>query len=378
MKKEDIASFIVYLLMIALALILGFTLIRSTFSSIRSLPMNSFLFAFLIILAGLVVNAFGLEIGHVLGGLIGGYSIVSFNVFGLCFYKKEGKTKFGFKSFDGLTGETILAPKSEKANPKAYVWLPLLMYLIELIVCIVLYSVGIEKVNENGSPLPMLALISVILIAISSMIALYNFVPVRLDSMTDGYRLTLISKKVNVEAYNELMRVENLQREGKEVDNVKVFEEVTDFTASMNLMTVYNYLSKKEYQEAMKLIDMMTVEPEKISRTTYNRLMAQKLYIKILTEPIEEVRKYYDEQIDDKLRRFISNDVSMESLRAYVLIAGVLDESVGEVEYANTKKAKALKRALASRAKIENQLYNDALDKIFTLHPEYKKEIETK
>lgn len=378
MKKEDIASFIVYLLMIALALILGFTLIRSTFSSIRSLPMNSFLFAFLIILAGLVINAFGLEIGHVLGGLIGGYSIVSFNVFGLCFYKKEGKTKFGFKSFDGLTGETILAPKSEKANPKAYVWLPLLMYLIELIVCIVLYSVGIEKVNENGSPLPMLALISVILIAISSMIALYNFVPVRLDSMTDGYRLTLISKKVNVEAYNELMRVENLQREGKEVDNVKVFEEVTDFTASMNLMTVYNYLSKKEYQEAMKLIDMMTVEPEKISRTTYNRLMAQKLYIKILTEPIEEVRKYYDEQIDDKLRRFISNDVSMESLRAYVLIAGVLDESVGEVEYANTKKAKALKRALVSRAKIENQLYNDALDKIFTLHPEYKKEIETK
>lgn len=378
MKKEDIASFIVYLLMIALALILGFTLIRSTFSSIRSLPMNSFLFAFLIILVGLAVNALGLEVGHVLGGLLGGYSIVSFNVFGLCFYKKEGKTKFGFKSFDGLTGETILAPKSDKANPKAYVWLPLFMYLIELIVCIVLYSLGIEKVNENGSPLPMLALISVIFIAISSMIALYNFVPVRLDSMTDGYRLTLISKKVNIEAYNELMRVENLQREGKEVDKIKVFEEVTDFTASMNLMTVYNYLSKKDYQEATKLIDMMTVEPEKISRTTYCRLMAQKLYIKILTEPIDDVRKYYDEQIDDKLRRFISNDMSMESLRAYVLTAGVLDESVGEVEYANSKKAKALKRSLPSRAKIEEQLYSDALNKIFELHPEYKKELEAK
>lgn len=378
MKKEDIASFIVYLLMIAFALILGFTLIRSTFSSIRSLPMNSFLFAFLIILVGLAVNALGLEVGHVLGGLLGGYSIVSFNVFGLCFYKKEGKTKFGFKSFDGLTGETILAPKSDKANPKAYVWLPLFMYLIELIVCIVLYSLGIEKVNENGSPLPMLALISVIFIAISSMIALYNFVPVRLDSMTDGYRLTLISKKVNIEAYNELMRVENLQREGKEVDKIKVFEEVTDFTASMNLMTVYNYLSKKDYQEATKLIDMMTVEPEKISRTTYCRLMAQKLYIKILTEPIDDVRKYYDEQIDDKLRRFISNDMSMESLRAYVLIAGVLDESVGEVEYANSKKAKALKRSLPSRAKIEEQLYSDALNKIFELHPEYKKELEAK
>lgn len=373
MKKEDAASYVVYLLMIALALILGFTLIRSTFQSVYPPnEMNSYLFAFLVILGGLIINAVGLELGHLLGGLAGGYSIVSFNVFGLCIYKKEGKTKFGFKPFDGLTGETILAPKKEKSNPKFYVWFPLILYIIELAACITLYTVGASYKDVAHSPMRYLATMSVILIAISSMIALYNFVPVRLDSMTDGYRLTLISKPINVEAYNELMRVENLQREGKKVDNIRVFEQVTDFTASINLITVYEDLSKKDYDAALKIIDMMIVEPTKISKTTYYRLVCQKLYIKILLEPIEEVKKYYDEKIDDKMRRFISNDLSMESLRAYVLIAGILDESLGEVEYANSKKNKALKRSLASRAKIESQLYEDAINKIKELHPDWE------
>lgn len=373
MKKEDAASYVVYLLMIALALILGFTLIRSTFQSIYPpSEMNSYLFAFLVILGGLIINAVGLELGHLLGGLAGGYSIVSFNVFGFCIYKKEGKTKFGFKPFDGLTGETVLAPKKEKSNPKFYVWFPLILYILELAACITLYTVGAQYKDVAHSPMRYLATMSVILIAISSMIALYNFVPVRLDSMTDGYRLTLISKPINVEAYNELMRVENLQREGKKVDNIRVFEQVTDFTASINLITVYEDLSKKDYEAALKIIDMMIVEPTKISKTTYYRLVCQKLYIKILLEPIEEVKKYYDEQIDDKMRRFISNDLSMESLRAYVLIAGILDESLGEVEYANSKKNKALKRSLASRAKIESQLYNDAINKIKEHHPDWE------
>lgn len=377
MKKEDIASYVIYLLMVTLALILGFTLIKETFQNIydSSAYGNQFLFAFLTIVVGVLLNAFGLELGHLIGGALGGYSIVSFNVLGFCIYKKEGKTKFGFKNFDGLTGETVLAPKKEKANPKHFVWIPLVLYLIELFGCIILYYIGDKNRSVANSPFRFFATVAVLWIAISSMIALYNFVPLKLDSMTDGYRLTLISKKINVEAYNELMRIENLQREGKEVDKIRVFEEVTDFTASINLMTVYEYLSHKKYDEALKIIDMMCENKEKISHETFNKLMAQKLYIMILTLPLEDAKKYYDEQIDDKIRRFISSDTSMESLRAYVLIAGLLDESLGEVQYANSRKRKALKLALTSRAKIEEELYDDAINKVIEIHPEWKEEL---
>ncbi len=376
MKKEDIASFIVYLLMIVIAIVIGFTLVKDMFTAYNnaygSRALNPFVFAIIVILLGIIVNAFGLELFHALGGKIGGYEVISLNVFGLCWYKKNGKFKFKFKDFDGLTGETVLAPKKEKASPKMFVWLPLLMWLIELIGCIILYSIGSNKdLAKDDNPLIWIGTAAIIFITISSMMALYNFVPVKLDSMTDGYRLTLISKPQNVEAYNELMRIENLQREGKEVGPVKVFEDVTEFTAQINLITVYDCLAKEDYVAALKIIDKMCEQQDKISHASYNRLIAQKLYIKIVTLPLVEARKYYDEEVNDSIRRFISNDFSMESIRAYVLIAGLLDESLGEVQFADSRKPKALKRSLKSRAEVENKLYSNAIEMVKAAHKDW-------
>lgn len=373
MKKEDLASFIVYLVMIAVAIIIGFTLVKDMFYAYNRSGafMNPYAFAVITILLGILLNAIGLEVGHVIGGKIGGYTIVSFNVFGFCWIKKNGKFKFGFHEFDGLTGETVLAPKSEKSNPKHFVWFPLVLFVIELITCIILYSLGSSKNVDNTSPLVWLGTAGIIFVTISSMMALYNFVPVRLDSMTDGYRLTLISKPQNIVAYNELMRVENLQREGKPVGVIKTFDEVTDFTASINLITVYECLSKKNYDEALKLIDKMCDAPDKISRHTLYRLIAQKLYIKLVTLPLEEARKYYNAEVDDDVRRFISNDLSMESIRAYVLIAGMLDDSLGEVEFANSRKPKAIKHALKSRIPVEEELYKHAIQLVKETHKDW-------
>ena len=376
MKKEDIASLIVYVLMIALALIIGFTLVSGMFRSYNqafgSTFLNPYIFAILTIVVGILINALGLELGHVLGALAGGYSIVSFNVFGLCWAKKDGKFKFSFKDFDGLTGETTIAPKKEKANPKLYVWFPLFLYVIELIACVVLYTLGSNKGIDQTSPLIPLGTAAIIVITLSSMMAIYNFVPVKLDSMTDGYRLTLISKPVNVEAYNELLRIEDAQRRGVDYGKVKVFDEITNFTASLNLVTIYEKLDAKGYDEARKLIDKICENPEKISRSTLNRLIAQKLYITIITKPLEEAKQYYDSEVDDTVRRFISNDLSMESIRAYVLIAGMLDESLGEVEFANSRKEKAMKRALKSRAEVEETLYKDAINIVNEAHKDWK------
>ena len=375
MRKEDIASFIIYLIMIAIALIVGFTAVSDAFNTLYSTfnaRFNSFGFAIIVIITGLLFNVVMLEVFHILGGKIGKYNIVSVNVLGICVYKDKTNWKLGFKDFDGLTGETRLAPKSKDSNLKAFVWLPLLGYILELIGCITLYSVGSAyHDNDAQSPLCWLAVAALLWVVVSSMMALYNFVPVKLDSMTDGYRLMLLTKKINAEALNEVMRIENLQREGKEVDDIRVFDEITDYTASVNLYTIYDDLVKKDFEHAEGLIDKILDQKDKVSSVTANRLVAQKLYIKILTLPKEEAQKYYDAEVGDDIRRFISNDISMESLRAYVLIAGILDESIGEVQYANTRKAKALKRSLAARVEIESKLYDDALELVKKSHPDW-------
>ena len=373
MRKEDLASAIIYLLMIAIAVVVGLTVVASAFTNFYAAGkfINSYVFSIIVIITGLLFNIIMLEVFHVVGGKLGGYSIVSFNVLGFCWSKRMGKWKFHFEDFDGLTGETKLAPKKEKPSLKWFVWLPLLMYVVEFALCITLYSMG-SKDLQPQDPRRWLAVAALLWLIISSMIALYNFVPVKLDSMTDGYRLMLISKPANVEALNELMRIENLQREGKEIDEVKIFDEITDFTASINLFTVYDYLSKKEYQKAEELIDKIIVDPKKVAVTTYNRLMAQKLYIKIIQSSEEDARAYYDENVGDNIRRFISNDISMESLRAYILIAGILDDSQAEVAYANSRKEKALKRALPARAELEKELYSSAIKMIKEKHPDWE------
>ena len=37
---------------------------------------------------------------------------------------------------------------------------------------------------------------------LACMFILYDYFPARLDSLTDGHRITLLSKRINVEAYN--------------------------------------------------------------------------------------------------------------------------------------------------------------------------------
>ena len=371
MRKEDLASLVVYLIMIAAAVIVGLTAVQATFQVHYHLSMPTYLFAIIVIVVGLIFNIIGLELSHVAGAKIGGYKILSINCVGFCFQKKGGKWKFSFKDFDGLTGETKIAPKSDKAKLAPYIWFPIVMYFAELAACIVVFTLAEDKSINAHSPLHWMAIASLLLIIIASMLALYNLVPIKLDSMTDGYRFTLLTKKENIDAFNELMRIEAAQMNDEDPGEIKVFNEITEFTASINLISVYIELKNKNYTRAEELIDMIVVDPKKVSPQTYNRLLSQKLYIKIMTLPLEEVKEYYDKNVDDFARKYIAHDLSMESIKAYVLIAGLLDKSRNEVEFAKSRKDRALKHTPHSRVEIENKLYEEALAKVYEAHPDW-------
>lgn len=373
MRKEEVASLIVYLLMIAVAIIVGLSVITNAMQTLRPANMNGFLFVIIVIVVGLLFNVIMLEILHMVGGIIGGYKIVSVNILGFCFEKRDGKLSLKFKDFDGLTGETKIAPKKEKLNMKPVVWLPLFGYAIELAGGIVLYTHMMQNPNLPSSWLGVAAILFVVL---SSMIALYNLVPIKLDSMTDGYKLVLLSKQANIDAYNELLRVEDLGRNGKEITEMKVFNEITEFTANINLFSVYHLLDKGEYEEADKILDIIVENNKKLEPSTHYRIIAQKVYIAIMTKDVDGAREVYDKLADDKIRRYIANDVSMESVRAYLLISGIIDKSRGEVKYAIDRKPKALKRCLKQRVEIENKLYDLALNKVYEAHPNWKEQKE--
>ena len=91
MKKEDIASLVIYLIMIGAAIIVGLTAVQSVFQAHYHIKMVSYLFAIIVIVVGLLFNIIMLEVGHVIGAKLGHYKVISFNVLGFCWQKKDGK-----------------------------------------------------------------------------------------------------------------------------------------------------------------------------------------------------------------------------------------------------------------------------------------------
>ena len=374
MRKEEIRGLIIYSLLIVAALVVGFTVIKPAMMDYGPEKMSDFGFIIVVLVVAYLFNAIALEVLHVLGAIFGGYFVTSFNVLGLCIYKTEEKWKLGFRDFNGISGETKIAPKKEKTNINLPIWFPIFGFAAELATCIVVASIIKSTPHPENAWLRPAALMFVL---ISSMIAFYNLVPIKLDSMTDGYKIRLFTKPVNVQVFNKMLAIQEDQRMGKTVENVPVFEEITEYTAEINVLAMYKFLEDEKFDEAAKIVDQLLEYKHVLNINEYNRLIAQKLYLAILLNPIGEAKKLYEEICPIEIRRFMANDISMQSIRAYILIAGMIEESQSEVEFAKSKVEKAKKRALASQIKAEEKLLEKALNYVYENHPKWIEEKAT-
>ena len=330
MKKEDVSGIIVYLLILAIAVVFGITVLREHSASSNMDTFVYILFILGAILTGILLNSILFEVGHILGAKAGRYEIVSVNILGLLWYKEEGKTKFKFSGYDGLTGETVILPKKDakkEPNPTPYLMFGTLFYLVELIIIIVLFTLYNTKDNMLMYNIVYFLLVVAV---IGGMVLIYNILPFKLDAMTDGYRMRMTTNNANKKAFNELLRVQYAISQGEENVEVATFSEITNFTAELNLNKVYTLLDKKEFEEAEKLIDIILAGKSTISEKVYTRARAQKIYINIFTKPIEEAKEFYDKEVPMDERRRISNDISMVSIRTYLLMSGILDGSRSE------------------------------------------------
>ena len=374
MKKEDITGLVVYLVIIALAIVFGFTVLQThaSESSLSGFPYVLYIGGSVLI--GAIFNGILFEVAHILGAKLGKYRILSVNILGFCFYNDGEKTKFRFASYDGLTGETKIVPKEgmvDKANPYPYLFFGSFFFLIEAIAVMVTFSI---LRNTNDTVLKDVAYGILTVGAIGLLVLLYNIMPLHIDSMTDGYRLTMVSNPKNKAAFNELLRVEYEMSQGNDDVEIKIFDEITNFTADLNLNRVYTLLDKKEYQAAEEILQKIIDAKEEVSGKVFIRARAQKIYIDLITRSLEEAREYYDKEVPVSERREISNDVSMPSIRAYLLMSGLLDKSRSECIIALNNVYSAFKRTPKSRQNTEIVLFNEALDKVVQAHPDWELE----
>lgn len=368
MKKSDITSLVVYAIMLVVLFCTFFFGARETLSKTFE-GFASIGVALLAIIGAFVVSTILLEIGHVLGAKAGKYSIISFNLFSFTFYKLHGKTKFRFSGPDGLFSEIKVAPKTNEkgemiSKPKAMLWLGNLFIAILIVAAAILY-VNFQKKN------PALSAISLLVAVAAGCVLFYNFLPMELDNKTDGAQLKIVSKPANLIAYNESLRVKACEISGENPGEVKVFDEITNYTANINMVTTYKYLGEENYSEALKLINHILENEDKISESLRLEMVAQKLYILLYTQQIEKAKKYY-EDISPEDKRFISNSNRLVYIRTYVLISAIIDPAESEVQYATSKADKAYKKVEALKKPVEALLYKNAVRRTKELHPTWE------
>lgn len=364
MNKDDLLTLLVYAIMLVAAIFVGIQIIGPALDNLNLVTTADRLtYAIIAIAIGAVINVVLFELGHLIGAKIGGYSIVSFNIMGLAIYKSAGKWKVGIRPFEGLTGETKIMPKSPKSNPKFYIWGPLLLFIVEFVILIFAIYQRLEDTSyvKHGA---------MIIASVGAMLTIYNIAPFKLDTINDGYRLVLVSKPINVEAYNEMMRIQGSNHNHLPLGEVRTFEEITSVTIGVNLQRVYQLEDEGRLEEAAAIIDHNLAEAKSVDAKVLSRLHAQKLWVLLHTASEEECETYWMKTLDARIRKFIGEDLALETMRVYLLYSGMVTKSSGECAYVLNRRPRALKNLEAKgRLELEEKLFAAAFARVKEQNP---------
>ena len=371
MKKQDVAGIIVYVIILALAAVFGLVVVRE-YSSKSGLSSGIFiLFVAGAIVAGVLFNAVLFELAHIVGAKVGGYNITFVSILGFTLHKVDDKFKFRFSSYDGLTGETKIIPnlkRKKPANPVPFLTFGTVFYAIEVVGLVMAFA--ILKRDELPTSVNNIAYFLLIMMAVGGMILFYNIIPLRLDSMTDGYRLRLVSGKKNRDAFNTMLLGENgIQAEEKE-ETVS-----TSFSSDLKVNELYVCLNEEKLIEAEQLANSI-IEDAKTNKKISNKALieakANKIYLMFINHDFEDAKNYCNSEFSLHDKKELSEENTLSCLRAYVLLSALVDRSRSECVRSLDKIYKIYKHTPEEKRNLETKLFNKAIDIIVEKHPDWE------
>jgi hypothetical protein len=271
MKKEDILTLVVYAMMVAIAIFVGVNIIAPAFVTLGITGISQYVYATITIFAGFLINVILLEIGHILGALAGGYRIQTVNILGLALIFSPQGLRLRLQTYEGLTGETIVVPKAKKLKPKLFLWGGLFIYVIEMILAFFI-GYGLFDQSQWGR------YASIVVIAVGGMLMIYNFMPFKLDTVTDGYKLATLTTAKGNDAYEELQRIEKMYKLGKNPQPFKVFKEFNNLNVQIYFHKIYQAMVDEAYDEASADLKKLASSP-RLGETLQQKIFVLQTYI---------------------------------------------------------------------------------------------------
>lgn len=377
MKKNEFATFVAYLAMFGVAILVGLVWLRPVISEVGStLGIHYILLVILSLLSGVIINSLLIELGHLLGAKTGKYEVRAWTVLFFGFQKKNGKKKWGFHQFDGLSGETKLKPMDvEKSSLSGYIAFPLLFLLAEVVACAFMIAISVRlraSSDESVAGIGWMHVFALVLLGTAAMLYIYDFFPAHLETNNDGYLAIVLSKPINKVAFNNMLLADAIAEEGGTAPQVPVYETVTDFTFRLNLVSAYQAIQKGDSRKAIHILDMAINTDKGLS--SGNKMEASALKLSILLREGRSEGKTMFEEMSDEQKKYISSVASMPALRCYLLISGLIEDAENEANFALGKVEKAIKDCEKSWIAIEKALIAADIQVVMKKHPTWQLE----
>jgi len=364
MKKEELTTLAVYAVMIAIAIFVGVNIIAPAFLRLGITGISQYGYAIVTIFGAFIINVVALELGHVLGALLGGYAINTVNILGLGFVRSKEGFRIKLQPYEGLTGETTVTPKAKKIKPRLFLWGGLFVYLIEIILALVV-AYGLFNELQWGR------YASIVVVAVGGMLMIYNFMPFKLDTVTDGYRLATLTTTQGNAAYVELQRIEKAYKEGKDPQPFQVGKDLNNLTIQIYFHKIYQALVDEDYARAAKDLKLVLTSP-RLGETLQQKIFVLQTFIYFMEAKPKTASTYYY-KLDSKQRKYLSHDANMITLTTYLFVSGLIEESYSEASYTFERQHVAIKKIHESgRKAAESILFNRVLKLVKKKNPTWR------
>ncbi len=183
---------VINIIMIIAGLIFGALVGYSMLNLIKSTGVQNIAFYYIM---GIIALVFGIvlqiavhEFGHLIGGLLSGYSFLSFRIFNIMIVKKNGKYAFKTLKLAGTGGQCLMAPPDKNYNDIPYFLYNVMGGGANIIFSI--FSFAITALTNN-LPLQIICFTSG---AIGVFMAATNLIPLNISVNNDGMNILQIRK----------------------------------------------------------------------------------------------------------------------------------------------------------------------------------------
>ncbi len=366
MKKAPNFSLLVYAVFLVALYFIGTSILAPAQTALGS---QSFLFFISAIVICFIICVFLMELGHIIGAKIGGYRIVSVSFMWLMFRKNKGKMQVKLHSFDGFTGETIIAPKKEKANPLPYFWGGTILLLIVLVLGIALPNL-LPKTLE-GKTFACLKYGSYVLSIIAGLLIVYNILPFQLDTKNDAIMMKNVTKE-NVAVFNNLCALKEALYKGEILPaDIEPLEDVDYLKGQWNYYAYLANTYQGNYVKAEEIIDGMIAKSEKLPEDLYRELLVAKIFLIIMGRSVDEAKEYF-KNLNQSQRKLVNEFNSVEGCRNYFALLALVIESKEDATTAY-KKYQSKKKSLLEEGRLfdEEQMMSIVVNKIHELHSDW-------